>query len=152
MHKIAGAAAAKSASLKEVAQLAAEVNDGLVTVGASLDHVHVPGRAKDDEGLLADDELELGMGIHNEPGSKKLKPVPELGNIVKMMLEQLLDPNDKDRAYLSDIESGKYALMVNNLGGLSVLELGAIAKEVATQLRKSSSSLVHQMSIPRHSN
>lgn len=135
---MAGAAAAKGASLGEVAQLATEVGNSLVTVGVSLDHVHVPGRAKDDEALLADDELELGMGIHNEPGSKKLKPVPELGSLVKMMLEQLLDSNDKDRAYLSDVENGKYALMVNNLGGLSVLELGAISKEVASQLRQSS--------------
>jgi triose/dihydroxyacetone kinase / FAD-AMP lyase (cyclizing) len=75
------------------------------------------------------------MGIHNEPGSERV--TTDLVGLVKKMLAQLLNTNDKDRAF-SDIQKGdEVVLLVNNLGGVSVLELGGITDEVVGQLRES---------------
>ncbi|KAL2889356.1 Dihydroxyacetone kinase 1 [Ceratocystis lukuohia] len=132
VHKISGALAATGRPLKDVARVARLVADNLVTVGASLDHVHVPGRASEAEGdALGPGEIELGMGIHNEAGSGRL--TAELPELVSEMLRQLLDQTDKDRAFL-DVNSEDVVLMVNNLGGVSVLEMGGITTVVADQL------------------
>jgi dihydroxyacetone kinase len=54
-------------SLEEVAKTAQSVADNLVSVGASLSHVHVPGREADSgEDALKLGQVEVGMGIHNE--------------------------------------------------------------------------------------
>lgn len=135
VHKISGALAARGASLDDVAGVAKLVADNLISVGASLEHVHVPGRAADsaDDGSLGADEVEIGMGIHNEPGSGRAKGLA-LRDLVRTMLKQLLDQSDKDRAFV-DIPAGTpVALLVNNLGGVSVLELGGITAEVVDQL------------------
>ncbi|KAI1746162.1 dihydroxyacetone kinase [Xylaria scruposa] len=134
VHKIAGALAAQGASLEQVYKVAKLTADNLVSIGASLEHVHVPGRAPLDpkaEGSLGADEVEVGMGIHNEAGSGRAKV--ELPELVKTMLSQLLDKNDKDRAFLN-VNSNEVVLLVNNLGGVSVLELGGITTEVVKQL------------------
>ncbi|KAK3308147.1 Dak1 domain-containing protein [Chaetomium strumarium] len=137
VHKISGALAAQGRGLKEVAKVARLVVDNLVSVGASLEHVHVPGRAKPDVNsaeYLRDGEVEIGMGIHNEQGSSR--EVVELPELVRKMLAQMLDPNDKDRAFVN-VNSNEVVLLVNNLGGVSVLEMGGIVTEVVTQLEKS---------------
>jgi dihydroxyacetone kinase len=137
VHKISGALAAQGRGLKEVAKVARLVAENLVSVGASLEHVHVPGRAKPDVNspeYLRDGEVEIGMGIHNEQGSSR--EVVELPELVRKMLAQMLDQNDKDRAFL-DVNSNEVVLLVNNLGGVSVLEMGGIVTEVVTQLEKS---------------
>lgn len=131
--KIAGALAASGRSLDEVARVARLTAENLVSVGASLDHVHVPGRDTNTSDVLAAGEAEIGMGIHNEPGSAKGKlALPEL---VGRMLTQLLDQSDKDRAFLN-INSNEVVLLINNLGGVSVLELGGITTEVVSQLKQ----------------
>ncbi|RPA95228.1 dihydroxyacetone kinase [Choiromyces venosus 120613-1] len=141
VHKIAGALAAATpgtASLKEVSALATLVAANLVSVGSSLAHVHVPGRViasdGDEEGSLKPDEIEIGMGIHNEQGCKRVK-IPELPELVGMLLDQLLSKEDKDRNYLEDVENVEgWVLMLNNLGGVSPLEMGAITTEAVKQL------------------
>jgi dihydroxyacetone kinase len=130
--KIAGALAAQGRSLEEVAQVARLTAENIVSVGASLEHVHVPGRAVDaQEDTLALGEVEIGMGIHNEPGSERAKL--DLPQLVGKMLAQLLDSSDKDRAFLN-VNSNEVVLMINNLGSVSVLELGGITTEVVAQL------------------
>jgi len=135
VHKITGALAQTGATLDECAKLARLVAGNVISVGASLSHVHVPGREKisaDEE--LGEEEVELGMGIHNEAGSERVKT--DLVGLVKKMLTQLLDQSDKERAFL-DIQKGdSTVLMVNNLGGVSVLEMGGIADEVIRQLKE----------------
>lgn len=124
------------ASLDEISKVANLASSNLVTVGASLAHVHVPGRAipaQDD--FNASEDIELGMGIHNEEGFKRLKT--DLPGLVKEMLAQLLDPSDKDRAYVDIKSSDQIAVLVNNLGGVSVLELGCITDEICAQLNGS---------------
>lgn len=136
VHKISGALAAAGASLEDVYKVGKLVADNLISVGASLDHVHVPGRAVSDpksEDSLALGEVEIGMGIHNEAGSGRAKV--ELPELVKTMLAQLLDSKDKDRAFLN-VNSNEVVLLINNLGGVSVLELGGITAEVFDQLEK----------------
>ena len=130
--KIAGALAAAGRPLNEIADAARLAADNLVSVGASLDHVHVPGRAVTAEDTLEPGEVELGMGIHNEVGSERAQI--ELPELVKRMLAQLLDQSDKDRAFVK-ITSDKVVLLINNLGGVSALEMGGITTEVMSQLQ-----------------
>ncbi|KAK0720040.1 Dak1 domain-containing protein [Lasiosphaeris hirsuta] len=136
VHKISGALAAQGRSLDEVAKVARLVAENLVSVGASLEHVHVPGRAAPDlnSAERLEGEVEIGMGIHNEQGSSR--EVIELPAMVQRMLTQMLDKNDEDRAFVN-VNSNEVVLLLNNLGGISVLEMGGILAEVVTQLDKS---------------
>ncbi|KAI9718071.1 MAG: hypothetical protein M1812_004329 [Candelaria pacifica] len=135
VHKVAGALAATGAPLEEVHRVAQLVAHNIVSVGASLSHVHVPGRALPDptsDEILATEEIEIGMGIHNEPGSHRASV--DLPELVKTLLAQLLNWKDEDRAFLPIDKSDPLVLLVNNLGGLSVLELGGVTAEVVEQL------------------
>ncbi|KAK5993449.1 Dihydroxyacetone kinase 1 [Cladobotryum mycophilum] len=129
--KVAGALAQAGRSLEEVAAVARLAASNIVSVGASLEHVHVPGRVAETGEGLSLGEVEIGMGIHNEPGSAREKI--ELPQLVERMLAQLLDPNDKDRAFLN-ADWKETVLLINNLGGVSVLEMGGITTEAVTQL------------------
>ncbi|KAF7563626.1 hypothetical protein G7046_g545 [Stylonectria norvegica] len=128
VHKIAGAKAAKGADLDEVTSIARKTASQMATVAASLDRCSVPGRANQES--LPVDQLEYGMGIHNEPGVKR-KIIQTLETIVKKALDMMFTP--KADMWNPKIDN-KVALMVNNLGGLSVLELGVVADEVVQQL------------------
>ena len=74
------------------------------------------------------------MGIHNEPGSERR--TEDLRGLVKTMLAHLLDSSDEDRNFLKVSPNDETVLLVNNLGGVSVLELGGITNEVVEQLEK----------------
>ncbi|KAG9241116.1 Dak1 domain-containing protein [Calycina marina] len=131
VQKITCAAAMLGSSLNEVSKVASLVSDNLVSVGASLAHVHVPGRS-----LITDfnesDSVEVGMGIHNEEGFKRIET--DLVGLVKEMLAQLLDLSDTDRGFVDIKSSDSVILLVNNLGGVSALEFGCIVEEVCSQL------------------
>lgn len=135
VHKVAGALAASGAGLKDVYRVAKLVADNTVSIGSSLSHVHVPGREVGEADALKQDEVEIGMGIHNEAGSETTQA--DLPTLVKTMLKYMLDKSDKERGF-SDIGSAdQVVLMVNNLGGVSVLEMGGITNEVVDQLASS---------------
>ncbi|KAF2431308.1 putative dihydroxyacetone kinase [Tothia fuscella] len=133
--KIAGALAETGASLKEVGDVARLVAENVVSVGASLNHVHVPGRGASEDDNLGSDEVEVGMGIHNEPGSERVKT--DLTGLVKKMLKQMLDISDQDRGFIELKKEDDCVLLINNLGGVSVLEMGGIANEVIKELEGS---------------
>lgn len=136
--KICGALAELGASLADCAKVGRLVVNNMVSLGASLSRVHIPGRgieeARDEEQRLGPGLVEIGMGIHNEPGCEKVET--DLPGLVKIMLAQMLDPNDKDRAYVEIGKGDNVLLLINNFGGVSTLELGAITNEVAQQLEK----------------
>ncbi|KAL4867560.1 hypothetical protein BDV12DRAFT_119147 [Aspergillus spectabilis] len=132
--KIVGALAEAGGSLEEVYRIAQLANDNVASVGSSLEHVHVPGRGPPED-LIPEGEVEIGMGIHNEPGSHRAKAT--LQELVKTMLLQILDHNDPDRAYITHQPGDKFVLLINNLGGVSTLELSGITDEVCRQLSKS---------------
>lgn len=108
-------------------------NLNLVSVGCSLEHVHIPGQSIPELESIQNDEVELGAGIHNEPGSQRVKS--SLVDVVSTMLRQLLDKNDTDRAYISYDKGDSFVLLINNLGGVSPLELSGITSEVHRQLQ-----------------
>lgn len=120
------------ASLQEVSKVARLASSNLVSVGASLSHVHVPGRAIVSDDFGKGSYVELGMGIHNEEGFKRLET--DLSGLVKEMLAQLLDTSDANRAYIDIETSDSVVLLINNLGGVSALEMGFITEEVCSQL------------------
>lgn len=71
------------------------------------------------------------MGIHNEPGHTRLSPIPPLHDLILQLLELVMSTSDPERSFLpfrNDAASGadEVVLLVNNLGGLSELELGGI--------------------------
>lgn len=93
----------------------------------------MPGRGiTEDE--LKEGEVEIGMGIHNEDGSERR--TTDLPGLVKTMLSHSLDTADKDRNFQSINEKDEIVLLINNLGGVSVLELGGITNEVVEQLTR----------------
>lgn len=135
VQKIAGALAATGAELRHVTRVAELVAGNVVSIGSSLAHVHVPGRkvgSESEEGELSFEEAEIGMGIHNEAGVTRSKT--DLKGTVKTMLKYMLDTSDKERAFLDVASSDETVVLVNNLGGLSVLEMGGITNEVLGQL------------------
>ena len=135
--KVCGALAEMGGDLNECVRVGDLVKENVVSLGASLNRVHVPGRpfaeASDEEERLGPGLVEIGMGIHNEPGCEKVNA--NLPKVVEIMLAQLLDLDDKDRAYVPFGRSDKMVLLVNNFGGVSNLELGAIVTEVTVQLK-----------------
>ncbi|GKT65615.1 dihydroxyacetone kinase [Colletotrichum tofieldiae] len=132
VHKILGAYKETGASLADVLKLGKTITDNLVTVGASLEHVHIPGREA--AASSSDDQVELGMGIHNEPGCQVLKPRPPLPKLIDAMLTQLLDTNDSDRAFVDFSDAKDVVVLINNLGGVSPLEFGGITAKVTNAL------------------
>ncbi|KAF4595086.1 dihydroxyacetone kinase [Ophiocordyceps camponoti-floridani] len=130
--KVMGAAAGAGASLDDVYDLGSALSAQIVSMAATLDHCHVPGRTE--HGALADDEVEIGTGPHNEPGYEKLSPVPEPADLVRRLLRHCLDETDADRAYVSFAAGDETVLLVNNFGGMSQLELLALVHETLEQL------------------
>ena len=74
------------------------------------------------------------MGIHNEPGSHRAKA--DLVELVSTMLLKMLDHNDPDHGYITRTPEDKFTLLVNNLGGVSQLEMAGITDEVYRQLER----------------
>lgn len=132
VHKVAGGAAQAGKSLEDVKAQALDIIDNTATVGASLTHASVPG-SLGEEVHLADDEIEIGMGIHNEPGFEKIK-TPKVADLCKILLKQLLDQNDSDRAFVSFKSGDEVVLLINNLGGISSVELYFLTQTVASQI------------------
>lgn len=121
MEKIAGGAAEERRPLKEVAEIAREVNANGRSMGMALTSCTVPAAGKPTF-ELGDDEMEIGIGIHGEPGRErmKLKPVSE---IVEMMATAVVE----DLPY----KRGDQVLaFVNGMGGTPAIELYVVYNEL----------------------
>ena len=139
VHKILGACAAEGMSLVELVRIGKEVIDNLATIGMSLSHASVPS-SSNDALRLAHDEVEIGMGIHNEPGVKKVKLAP-ISDLVSQILPQLCRGKDPAHSFAAKDE---IALMINNLGGISNIELHHFAQIVAKQLEDNHGLIIHR--------
>lgn len=120
VHKIAGAMAEKGASLSEVKRVAEKVIANVRTMGVANSPCTVPAAGK--PGFeLAEGEMEVGIGIHGEPGTHKenLKSADE---IVDMLLEKILADIDYSG---SDV-----AVMVNGSGATPLMELFIVNNHV----------------------
>ncbi|ETS84674.1 hypothetical protein PFICI_02699 [Pestalotiopsis fici W106-1] len=129
--KIVGAAA-KRHGFQKCVDIAKAVNAEVVSIGSALDHCHVPGRAKHE--TLPADVVVVGAGIHNEPGAQRLSPFPPVEDLIAYCLKLLCDPNDPERAFVKFNKDDEVVLVLNNYGGLSNLELGALTDETIIQL------------------
>jgi len=121
VHKIAGAKAETGASLEEVKAVAEKVIANVRSMGMALTPCIVPAAGKPNFSL-AEDEVEIGMGIHGEPGTHRetLKPVDE---IVDHMLGKILTD--------MTLEAGaEVAVMVNGLASTPLMELYIINRKV----------------------
>lgn len=130
--KIMGGAAGQGASLDDVYDLGVAFSSQIVSIAATLDHCHVPGRAE--HATLGADEVELGTGPHNEPGYKKLSPAPSAAELVHQILTHCLDETDPERGYVHFSPGDETFLLISNFGGMSQLELGALTDELLEQL------------------
>ncbi|NDL58757.1 dihydroxyacetone kinase subunit DhaK [Phytoactinopolyspora mesophila] len=118
VEKVAGAAAEEGADLDTVAQLATEVNERSRSFGIALHAGTVPAAGK--PGFdLAENEIELGVGIHGEPGRERGEIAP-----VRDLVAYALDAIHADRPI-----SGDVLVIMNGHGGTPLIELyGAYAE------------------------
>lgn len=125
VHKIAGAAAAQGRSLNEVAAIARKTAENLGTMGVALDGCTLPGAEK--AGFhLADDEIELGLGIHGEKGVERTAPMR-----AKALTQTLLANIIEDLALKN---SERVALLVNGLGATPEMELAVVLGDAFASL------------------
>lgn len=129
IHKLAGALAEMGKSLDEIVNRITAATNGLGTMGVSLSPCSVPGAKPTFH--LADDELELGLGIHGEAGIRRTK-MATADEVVKTMIDHMTDPSSHSHL---NLKAGNHvALVVNNLGGLSNLELGVVSRSAVMYL------------------
>lgn len=133
IHKIAGALAEEGKLLEEITQVAKAAANAMGTIGVSLAPCSLPGSGPSFH--LGSDEMELGLGIHGEPGVKRVK-VEKADVVVKTMIDHMTDIQSGATYKLSLQQGDSVALVVNNLGGTSVLELNIVTRAAINYLTK----------------
>lgn len=119
VHKIAGAVAEAGGDLDAVAAAAERVSAGIRSLGMSLDTCTVPGAAK--ENRIPGGRAELGLGIHGEAGVEQVG-FHDARGAMRMVAEKLSPVMAPGR---------KHVVLLNNLGGTTVLEMAVLAHELA---------------------
>lgn len=118
VHKIAGHYAEKGASLAQVAAIARKAAQAAASLGVSLGSCTIPGAGKEDR--VPKGKAELGLGIHGEPGVELIDfgGAGETATTLSRLLFEKAKP------------ARSYAMLVNNLGSTTPLELGVITNEI----------------------
>jgi len=127
VFKNAGAIAETGASLEDVFKLASETNNNIRTLGVALSPCILPEAGKPTF-EISDDEIEIGMGIHGEPGIKREKlrnADPLIDDLCKRILNDF-KLNDKNQV----------CVMINSLGATPLEELYIISKRVHENFSK----------------
>jgi dihydroxyacetone kinase-like protein len=125
LEKIVGAAAEEGRDLAAVTALAHKVNDSGRSMGMALTSCTVPAAGKPTFDL-PDDQMEMGVGIHGEPGRTRVPLAP-----ASEIAEQLVEP------ILADFDAkGPAIVMLNGMGGSPLIELYLMYGEVAKILKK----------------
>lgn len=121
VHKIAGAKAESEGSLEEVKAVAEKVISNVRSMGMSLSSCIIPAVGKANFNI-GDDEVEIGMGIHGEPGTHREK-ISSADSIAEQLMAKIL----------SDIElngGDEVSVMINGLGSTTNMELFIVNKKV----------------------
>lgn len=119
VHKIAGAKAESGASLEEVKEVAEKVVANVRSMGMALTPCTVPAAGRPSF-ELAEDEMEIGIGIHGEPGINR-GSIATADEIATALTEKILEDRDF---------SGEVAVLVNGLGSTPEMELYIMNKKV----------------------
>lgn len=132
-YKIAGAAAEEGRDLAGVTAMAQKAVDMTRTIGVALSPCQVPGSDKPSF-ILGEDEIEMGMGIHGEPGiwRDRLKPADAIAD---EMIERLLADRPEGAG-------SRVSLLVNSLGATPLEELFILFRRARQQLEKSGIEVV----------
>ncbi|NJE34820.1 dihydroxyacetone kinase subunit DhaK [Megasphaera sp. ASD88] len=126
VHKIAGAKAAEGASLEEVKAAAEKVIANVRSMGMAIEPCTVPAAGK--PGFeLSDTEMEIGIGIHGEPGTHR-EALGTADSIAKMLLDSILADLDYTG---SDV-----VVLVNGMGGTPLMELYIVNNFVQDYLKE----------------
>ena len=125
VEKIAGAAAQRGDSLDEVTAVAEKVNAQVRSMGVALTPCIVP-HSGEPSFTLAEDEIEIGIGIHGEPGRERIKLEP-----ADAIVDRLLGPIIEDLPFAS---GDKVLLLVNGMGGTPQVELYIAYRHAAAVL------------------
>ena len=125
VHKICGAAADDGKDLAGIKELAEKVNGNVRSMGMALTSC-TPPESGEPIFQIGDDEMEIGIGIHGEPGieRKKIEPADA---IVDQMLDKILGDS-------VDFSGSEVAVMVNGMGGTPLMELYVAYARVADRL------------------
>ncbi len=118
VEKIAGHYAAKGWPLAKVAAVAQRAADGLVSLGVALTSCTLPGIGREDR--IPAGKAELGLGIHGEPGVDLI----DFSDAIKSVADVV------ERLFKKVKRAASYAVLINNLGSTTPLEMGLIANEV----------------------
>jgi dihydroxyacetone kinase-like protein len=136
LEKIAGAAAEQGRPLAEVADVARKVNDRGRSMGMALTSCTVPA-AGTPTFDLPEDQMEIGIGIHGEPGRRRV-PLAPAREIAEMLVEPVL-------ADLDFTGGDGVIAFVNGMGGTPLLELYLMYAEVAALLEKAGVSVARNL-------
>jgi dihydroxyacetone kinase-like protein len=135
-YKAAGALAESGASLDEVTRIAQKAVDATRTIGVALSPCRVP-TASAPNFSIADDEIEMGMGIHGEPGIWRAK-LKSADAIVEEMLERLL----ADRPIAP---GSRVSVLVNGLGATPLEELFILYRRTHQIVSERGLAIVHPL-------
>ena len=121
VHKVAGAAANRGDDLEEVARLAEKMIDNVRTMGTALTSCITPEKGEPTFDL-GEDEIELGIGIHGEPGTERvdMMPADEIAEELTGAVLADLDPDEGDEV----------VTIVNGMGGTPLMELFVLNRKV----------------------
>ena len=118
VHKIAGYAAEEGKSLSQVREIAQQTCDNLYSLGVAMQTCNLPDYTE--ERRIKAGQVELGLGIHGEPGAS----VEDTHNS-KILIDTLVQALSKSAG------AGRFAVLINNLGGVSALEMAVLTRELA---------------------
>ena len=125
VHKILGHAAREGKSLAEIKDLADKIVPNIHTIGLALSGATVPEVGKPGF-VLAEDEIEYGIGIHGEPGYRKesMQPSRQLAEELTGKLLEAFEAKAGER----------YALLINGMGATPLMEQYVFTNDVASIL------------------
>ncbi|WP_411968567.1 dihydroxyacetone kinase subunit DhaK [Haloferax sp. YSSS75] len=125
VHKCAGAKAAEGADLGEVKAVAEKVIDNVRTMGMALTSCVTPEKGEPTFDL-GEDEIELGIGIHGEPGTERAD-IMSADEITEHLTENVLDDIELD-------DGDEVVTMVNGMGGTPLSELYIVQRKLQSLL------------------